>query len=229
MLPFMLHDRARRTAKTGAEPSPLAPLTFDCLLNCLDGVERADGIFTIITTNDISKIDPALGQPRKLPDGTIEFISTRPGRIDKAVELTYMEAADKKRMAKRILGEYAERVRPEMLEFIDRYPDLQETPAQFQERCARWRCGPTGKRRTASPRNRCWSAHRWSGSSSGRRRNGNERWRRRAVRWHSSNQVDQSASATDAWRFRARCPISRTGSPASAKPPSVGDDADCAG
>ena len=22
-----------------------------------------------------------------------------------------------------------------MLEFIDRYPDLQETPAQFQERC----------------------------------------------------------------------------------------------
>ncbi|MBY0229519.1 MAG: AAA family ATPase, partial [Gemmataceae bacterium] len=37
--------------------SMFAPLTFDCLLNCLDGVERSDGIFTIITTNDISKID----------------------------------------------------------------------------------------------------------------------------------------------------------------------------
>lgn len=111
-----------------------SPLTFDCLLNCLDGVERSDGIFTIITTNDISKIDPAMGQPRKLPDGTQEFISTRPGRIDKAVELTYMEPEDKKRMAARILGEF-EQAHLDMLAFIDRYPDLLETPAQFQERC----------------------------------------------------------------------------------------------
>jgi hypothetical protein len=111
------------------------PLTFDCLLNCLDGVERADGIFTIISTNDLGKIDPALGLPRKLPDGTTEFISTRPGRIDKAVELTYMEAADKKRMAARILGAY-EREHLEMVDFIEKFPDLQETPAQFQERCA---------------------------------------------------------------------------------------------
>src|SRR4029077_9087354 len=91
--------------------SMMTPLTFDCLLNCLDGVERSDGVFTIITTNDISKVDAALGQPRKLPDGTLEFISTRPGRIDKAVELTYMEVEDKKRMAKRILGEYPEEYR----------------------------------------------------------------------------------------------------------------------
>jgi hypothetical protein len=111
------------------------PLTFDCLLNCLDGVERADGIFTIVTTNDITKVDAALGQPRKLPDGAVEFISTRPGRIDKAVELGFMEPPDKKRMAGRILGAY-EKQHMEMLEFIDRYPDLQETPAQFQERCA---------------------------------------------------------------------------------------------
>jgi hypothetical protein len=111
------------------------PLTFDCLLNCLDGVERADGIFTIITTNDLTKIDPALGLPRQLPDGTTEFISTRPGRIDKAVELTYMEPADKKRMAAKILGAY-EKERLEMLDFIDKFPDLPETPAQFQERCA---------------------------------------------------------------------------------------------
>jgi SpoVK/Ycf46/Vps4 family AAA+-type ATPase len=113
---------------------PFSPLTFDCLLNCLDGVDRADGVFTIITTNDISKVDPALGQPRRLPDGTTEFISTRPGRIDKAVELSYMEPADKKLMARRILGDYPEHYR-EMLAFIDRYPELEETPAQFQERC----------------------------------------------------------------------------------------------
>ena len=113
----------------------LMPLTFDCLLNCLDGVDRADGVFTIITTNDISKIDPALGRPRQLPDGSVEFISTRPGRVDKAVELGYMEPGDKKRLARRILGAY-EVPYQEMLAFVDKFPDLQETPAQFQERCA---------------------------------------------------------------------------------------------
>ena len=111
------------------------PLTFDCLLNCIDGVERADGVFTIITTNDISKLDEALGKPRKLPDGTVEFISTRPGRIDKAIELTYMTLDCKRQMAKHILGDFpAQHV--EMNLFIDKFPDLQETPAQFQERCA---------------------------------------------------------------------------------------------
>ncbi|MFM7151964.1 MAG: AAA family ATPase, partial [Gemmataceae bacterium] len=129
-MPFMMPSKKDNE---GDSPMP-TPLTFDCLLNCLDGVERSDGIFTIITTNDLTKIDPALGQPRKLPDGTVEFISTRPGRIDKAVELTYMEASDKKRMARRILGEYPEEY-ARILEFIDRFPDLQETPAQFQERC----------------------------------------------------------------------------------------------
>jgi hypothetical protein len=97
-------------------------------------VERAEGVFTIITTNDISKVDCALGQPRRLPDGGLDFISTRPGRVDKAVELTYMETADKKRMARRILSDYPEQYAA-MLEFIDKYADLQETPAQFQERC----------------------------------------------------------------------------------------------
>jgi hypothetical protein len=132
--PMPLLFGRRKDGEDRGDLPPPTPLTFDCLLNCLDGVERSDGIFTIITTNDIAKVDPALGQPRKLPDGSVEFISTRPGRIDKAVELTYMEPADKKRMAQRILGEYAAAYH-EMLEFVDRFPDLQETPAQFQERC----------------------------------------------------------------------------------------------
>ncbi len=119
----------------GEEGRSFGMLSFDVLLNCLDGVERSDGVFTIITTNDIRKVDTALGQPRTLPDGTTEFISTRPGRIDKAVELSYMEPDDKKRMACRILGPYEDEYL-EMLDFIERYPDLQETPAQFQERCA---------------------------------------------------------------------------------------------
>jgi hypothetical protein len=132
LMPFMFAERKKD--EDGRHRMPFTPLTFDCLLNCLDGVERSDGIFTMITTNDISKVDAALGQPRRLPDGTVEFISTRPGRIDKAVELTYMEPADKKLMAKRILGDYPE-MYEQMLDFVDKYPDLQETPAQFQERC----------------------------------------------------------------------------------------------
>src|SRR5262249_1317796 len=134
MMPFLIPRQQNEDNNSHNERSRFTPLTFDCLLNCLDGVERADGVFTIITTNDISKVDPALGQPRKLPDGAVEFISTRPGRIDKAVELSYMEPGDKKLMAQRILGEYPQQYEA-MLEFIDRYPDLQETPAQFQERC----------------------------------------------------------------------------------------------
>ncbi|MCE9531916.1 MAG: AAA family ATPase [Planctomycetes bacterium] len=137
MFPMMMQqDRKENESNGDKARSPFAsPLTFDCLLNCLDGVERADGIFTVVTTNDLTKIDPALGLPRKLPDGATEFISTRPGRIDKAVELTYMEAADKKRMAARILAEFEDEYQ-EMLEFVEKFPELQETPAQFQERCA---------------------------------------------------------------------------------------------
>jgi SpoVK/Ycf46/Vps4 family AAA+-type ATPase len=111
------------------------PLNFDTFLNCLDGVQRAEGVFTIITTNQLDKIDPALGQPRKKEDGTIEFISTRPGRVDKAIELTYMELADKKRMAVKILGEYPDAM-TKMMQYLHTHAKEQETPAQFQERCA---------------------------------------------------------------------------------------------
>jgi hypothetical protein len=133
LLPLVL-SAPKKDGEDDKNPAARGPLTFDCLLNCLDGVERSDGVFTIVTTNDIAKVDPALGQPRSLPDGTVEFISTRPGRIDKAVELSYLEAADKKRLAGRILADYPGEL-SDMLDFIARYPDLKETPAQFQERC----------------------------------------------------------------------------------------------
>lgn len=110
-------------------------LSFDCLLNCLDGVEKSNGVFTIITTNHIDKLDEAMGRPRKNPDGTTEFISTRPGRIDKAIELTYMTDGDKLRLAKRIFFDN-ERTYHKMVALIEKEPNKQETPAQFQERCA---------------------------------------------------------------------------------------------
>lgn len=109
-------------------------LSFDCFLNMLDGVNRNEGLFTIITTNNLEAVDPALGIPQVNTDGVANFISTRPGRIDKAIELTYMEAPDKLRMVERILGEYPE-VRDIMRNYVDNNLDKEETPAQFQERC----------------------------------------------------------------------------------------------
>jgi hypothetical protein len=113
----------------------MGKLSFGCLLNCLDGVEKGGGIFTILTTNHIDQLDPAIGQPRRNPDGTVEFISTRPGRIDKAIELGYMDNASKRKLARRIFFDNDEGYF-EMLRYIEQEPHKKETPAQFQERCA---------------------------------------------------------------------------------------------
>jgi|GEM_PF-539724 len=110
-------------------------LSFDCLLNCLDGVEKSNGIFTVITTNHIDKLDPALGRPRRRDDGTVEFISTRPGRIDKAIELGYMEDCDKLKLARRIFFDN-DTGYLEICRMLELEPNRKETPAQFQERCA---------------------------------------------------------------------------------------------
>ena len=109
------------------------PLSFDVLLNCLDGVERCEGLFTIITTNHLDQIDPALGQPVTRTDGTADFISTRPGRIDKAIELTYMRPEVKERMAHHLLRRFPT-LRDDFLATLGT-EDRRETPAQFQERC----------------------------------------------------------------------------------------------
>jgi SpoVK/Ycf46/Vps4 family AAA+-type ATPase len=112
--------------------STKTPLTFDCLLNCIDGIDRSNGVFTIITTNDITKIDSAIGHPQ-VKDGKTVFISSRPGRIDKAIELTYMTKEGKIQMCKKILGEFPEKEK-EIMAYIDK--NEEETPAQFQEFCA---------------------------------------------------------------------------------------------
>lgn len=110
-------------------------LGFDTILNCIDGVSKVEGIFTIITTNDITKIDPAIGQPRTSTNGDIiDFIGTRPGRIDKVVHLGHMTHECKLRMAKKIVGMYPSGYE-EVLRHIETHRDFKETPAQFQTYC----------------------------------------------------------------------------------------------
>lgn len=65
-------------------------LTFDCLLNNLGGVETADGVFTIITTNHPEHLDPAL---------------IRPGRIDSRFELPMPGEDQRRQILTRILDE----------------------------------------------------------------------------------------------------------------------------
>lgn len=58
-----------------------APLTFSGLLNALDGLISADGILTVMTTNHIERLDPAL---------------VRAGRVDRRFEFT---APDREQVA----------------------------------------------------------------------------------------------------------------------------------
>ena len=64
------------------------------------------------------------------------FVSTRPGRIDRAIQLGYMTNTCKERMARRILDEYPEAL-SSVLREIEEHPDAEETPAQYLgEACA---------------------------------------------------------------------------------------------
>lgn len=66
-------------------------LTFDCLLNCMDGIERVDGVLLVVSTNNIDKLDPALVD--------------RPGRIDSVVEFLPLDYDGRVKLARRILDD----------------------------------------------------------------------------------------------------------------------------
>ncbi len=112
----------RRNVSAGNEKQSL---TFDCLLNCLDGIQRADGLLVVISTNKIEKIDPALGIPDEHTG------STRPGRIDRVLELNDLDEVGRRKIASRILEEWP----GEWEVVIDE--GTGDTAAQFQERCTR--------------------------------------------------------------------------------------------
>lgn len=107
------------------------PPTFDCLLNRLDGADRNNGIFCVITSNDLNKVDTALGG-RLLPSGSPSDYkdNVRPGRIDRVVRLPdHITMDGKVALGKRLLGaDYASLLPAHVLA-------EPMTPAQFQEQC----------------------------------------------------------------------------------------------
>lgn len=63
---------------------PLNPdADFGNFLNTIDGVNDLDNCIVVITTNDLSAIDPAIGRPRD--ETQWNSLSTRPGRIDRCI------------------------------------------------------------------------------------------------------------------------------------------------
>jgi hypothetical protein len=112
------------------EPTPEAtigmrqPLAFQTLLQCFDGIETRDGVFIALTTNHVHKLDPALGGPDEALGGVC---STRPGRIDFAVELGYIDAEGRRYLAEPLLGGAAEAAA-----WVEQMAHLEEvTPAQW--------------------------------------------------------------------------------------------------
>jgi len=105
-------------------------LTFDCFLNTISGIENSDGILLMLTTNKIEELDEALGKPRtdKHINGT--FISTRPGRIDRVLELKVLDEECRNMLAQRILSDC-----PDFIEKTVKDGEG-DTGAQFQERCS---------------------------------------------------------------------------------------------
>jgi hypothetical protein len=101
-------------------------LTFDCLLNCISGVQQTDGVFVIITTNNIHDIDEAIGIMRSQTSN----ISSRPGRIDRVLELKALDTKCRQKIARRILNEYPDTIEKAVAEGDG------DTGAQFQERCS---------------------------------------------------------------------------------------------
>jgi hypothetical protein len=68
-------------------------LTFNALLNAIDGIERHDGVLLVVTTNHLDKVDPAL--------------KDRKGRIDGVVHFGTLDYAERVVLARRIVDDPA--------------------------------------------------------------------------------------------------------------------------
>lgn len=96
-------------------------LTFDCFLNALGGVEVADGVLVVITTNRPETLDPAIAR--------VGGVASRPGRIEVAVELGPPDADGRRKIARRVLADCHDAVEAAVA------AGAGESGAQFLDRC----------------------------------------------------------------------------------------------
>ncbi len=79
--------------------SPDKGVSFSTIINCIDGAQKAQGVLLVMTTNDLSAVDPALGRP---DEGQTK--SSRPGRIDRVVHVEPPNEAGRLHIATRVCG-----------------------------------------------------------------------------------------------------------------------------
>lgn len=106
----------RSNVSTGGGMMSSGGLTFDALLNCVDGVQSTNGVLLFVTTNHLSSVDDALVR--------------RPGRIDRVIEFRPLDLALRLQVARRILGDDGDAAR--VAEAVGDIP-----AAQFLELCCR--------------------------------------------------------------------------------------------
>jgi hypothetical protein len=113
---------SNKEIKTSKDKSPL---TLDCLLNCISGVQPSEGILVLVTANDTSKFPDALG----VRDSNGKL--TRPGRLDREVYVGILDEEGRYKIAKRILSD--------CLDLVDKTVSEGdgETGAQFESRCSK--------------------------------------------------------------------------------------------
>lgn len=107
-------------------------LTFDCLLNTLEGVEDNDGVLTIMTGNNIDNMDSAIGRPRvEEMEENMVYNSTRPGRIDLVANFGRMDEDCRRELANRIMKDLFDK------DTIERLVKECEgySPSQFSDKC----------------------------------------------------------------------------------------------
>lgn len=101
-------------------------MTFDALLNVLDGVEREHGLLLVVTTNHPEHLDPALG----VPEGPGGVRSTRPGRINLVLEFGPLDKLGREKLALRIVRD------PDVVPGLV-HAGAGDSADQFTERCTR--------------------------------------------------------------------------------------------
>lgn len=117
-----------RTNKTATDLD--LGLTFDCFINALDGANiDGDGRVIIMTTNDISKLDPAIAGFTNTNHGS----STRPGRVDRIVEFNDLPKEGRLFIANRIFKDIDKTL---WLPLVEESEGM--SGAQFQEKCFRF-------------------------------------------------------------------------------------------
>ena len=112
------------TFKKRENISKTSKLSFECVLNCISGVQPAEGVYLFVTTNRLDYLDEALGIPD--PNG----VSTRPGRLDTCFEIGQIDEKQKREIAAHFLTEY-----PEIIESLIESSNGC-TAAQFNDLCS---------------------------------------------------------------------------------------------